>query len=95
MPGCGCGCVPALRNYGMGHSLLWARRRIFDHYADFFSLGDLLLGGLRYIYVKGGRKWADVNTCSNSVDDNAKNIAVKPDNIYGSKRKVFTSRYMK
>ena len=45
----------------------------------FFGESDLLLGCSRYIYVEGGRKSADVKT----------------NNIYESKRKVFTSRYMK
>lgn len=45
----------------------------------FFGESDLLLGCSRYIYVEGGRKSADA----------------KKNNIYESKRKVFTSRYMK
>ena len=45
----------------------------------FFGESDLLLGCSRYIYVEGGRKSADAKT----------------NNIYESKRKVFTSRYMK
>jgi len=53
--------------------------RFFGEAEIFFGESDLLLGCSRYIYVEGGRKSADAKT----------------NNIYESKRKVFTSRYMK
>ena len=53
--------------------------RFFGEAEIFFGESDLLLGCSRYIYVEGGRKSADVKT----------------NNIYESKRKVFTSRYIK
>lgn len=56
-----------------------ASRRCFGADAKFFGESDLLLDCSRYIYVEGGRKSADAKT----------------NNIYESKRKVFTSRYMK